>query len=91
MRKHTKIYLEYFGYDLHNPSQYVPCERCTSPSTDIHHLTPRGMGGDPTGSKDTIENLVALCRNCHNIVERDPEENESLRKRHLKRLGENFF
>jgi 5-methylcytosine-specific restriction endonuclease McrA len=23
------------------------------------------MGGDPTGKRDTIENLMALCRICH--------------------------
>jgi len=60
MKKHTKIYLNYFGYDT---SDFIPCEVCGSQSTDIHHLSCRGMGGSKT--KDVIENLQALCRPCH--------------------------
>jgi 5-methylcytosine-specific restriction endonuclease McrA len=62
MKRHTRIYLEYFGYDT---SDYIPCECCGAKAVDIHHLKPRGMGGDPTGKRDTIDNLQALCRPCH--------------------------
>jgi len=57
MRKYTKIYLEYFGY---GDQDMIPCEICRTRAADIHHITGRGIG------KDVIENLMALCRECHN-------------------------
>lgn len=60
MKKHTEIYMDYFGYDK---TDFIPCEVCESQSVDIHHIKPRGMGGSKT--KDVIENLQALCRPCH--------------------------
>jgi 5-methylcytosine-specific restriction endonuclease McrA len=59
MKKHTKIYFKHFGYDI---SDFVPCETCGSKAVDIHHIDSRGMGGS---EKDDINNLMALCRNCH--------------------------
>lgn len=60
MKKHTKVYMEYFGYDI---SDFIPCEICGKQAVDIHHISARGMGGSK--SKDFIENLMALCRKCH--------------------------
>lgn len=60
MKKHTRLYLNHFGYTT---SDFIPCEICKSQAIDIHHIEARGMGGSK--SKDTIENLMALCRNCH--------------------------
>lgn len=62
MQKHTKIYLDFFGYDI---SDFIPCEICDGQCNDIHHINARGMGGDPQGKKDVIENLMALCRDHH--------------------------
>jgi hypothetical protein len=61
MQKHTKIYIEFFGYDT---SDFIECEVCGSRAVDIHHIDARGMGGSQL--KDFIENLMALCRSCHN-------------------------
>ena len=60
MKKHVKVYFEYFGYDV---TDFVPCEICGKMANDIHHVHARGMGG--TKKADNIENLMALCRNCH--------------------------
>ena len=60
MKKYTKIYLKYFGY---GQDDYVPCEVCDNRAVDIHHIEARGMGG--SNDKDLIENLMALCRQCH--------------------------
>jgi 5-methylcytosine-specific restriction endonuclease McrA len=60
MKKYVKTYLDYFGYDQ---SSWIPCEMCGQTANDIHHIEARGMGGSKT--KDTIENLQALCRKCH--------------------------
>lgn len=61
MKKHTMVYLKGMGYDV---SDFIPCEVCQSKAVDIHHIEARGMGG--TKKKDYLENLMALCRFCHN-------------------------
>ena len=60
MKKHTKVYLNYFNYDT---SDWIGCEICNSTAVDIHHIESRGMGGSK--ENDVIENLMALCRECH--------------------------
>ena len=59
MKKHTKIYLDYFNYSI---SDIILCEVCDMVAVDIHHINARGLGGS---NKDYINNLQALCRNCH--------------------------
>jgi hypothetical protein len=60
MKPHVKIYLNHFGYDV---SSFIPCEICNKKAIDIHHIECKGMGGSK--QKDVIENLQALCRECH--------------------------
>jgi 5-methylcytosine-specific restriction endonuclease McrA len=60
LKKHTKLYLAYFGYDQ---SDFIPCEICKAQAIDIHHIECRGMGG--TKEPDNINNLMAVCRDCH--------------------------
>ena len=57
MQKHTKVYYKYFDY---GEQDIILCEACGRPAVDIHHINGRGEG------KDVIENLIALCRDCHN-------------------------
>lgn len=81
MKLHTKIYLEFFGFKI---PEDCGCEVCGSPAVDVHHIEARGMGGDPQGKKDVIENLQALCRNCHNQYGDVPDLKEMLKTVHLK-------
>ncbi len=60
MKKHTRIYLDYFSFDR---CDFIPCEVCGNPANDIHHIDARGMGGSK--EKDVISNLQAVCRGCH--------------------------
>lgn len=60
MKKHTKIYMQHFGYGV---DDFIPCEVCGKRAVDIHHIEARGMGG--TSKPDEISNLMALCRVCH--------------------------
>ena len=45
-----------------------PCRVCGGPATGMHHVLPRGQGGD-----DVLENCVGLCGDgvlgCHGRVE----------------------
>ena len=59
MKPYIKLYLDH--HNLHG--EFIPCAVCGVESTDIHHIEPKGMGG--TAGKDVIENLIALCRDCH--------------------------
>lgn len=47
------------------------CQRCLSDrSQDVHELKSRARGGSITD----LDNLVALCRSCHNWVTQNPKE-----------------
>jgi 5-methylcytosine-specific restriction endonuclease McrA len=78
--KYKQIYLDFFGYD---ETDRIPCELCSATAVDIHHIDARGMGGDPQKKKDVIENLMALCRKCHDKVEGNKEDKPVLRRIHL--------
>ena len=57
MKKHVKIYRDRFPEFI----DYFPCEVCGDVATDIHHIKYKSRGG-----KDEIDNLIGLCRSCHN-------------------------
>lgn len=54
--------MEFFGFTT---GDFIPSEISGRPAADIHHIKSRGMGGDPTGKRDVIENLMALTREEH--------------------------
>jgi 5-methylcytosine-specific restriction endonuclease McrA len=81
LKKHTKIYLKWFGY---GPEDWIPCEICERKCVDIHHIDARGMGGSK--EKDTIENLMGLCRECHELYGDVKEAKEDLKKIHSLRM-----
>ena len=81
MKKHTKIYFDYFGYD---ETDFIACEVCGSKSVDIHHLDAKGMGGSKL--KDYIENLIAVCRDCHIKCHDNKDFNNEAKQIHLDRL-----
>jgi len=70
MKKHTKIYMKAFGYEI---GDQIPCEFSPEFSgvtvDDVHHINSRGMGGDPKGVKDCIENLMGVSRHYHDRCE----------------------
>lgn len=62
MKRHVKIYFDHHGY---KPGDFIPCRVCGCTAVDIHHIIARRSGGNPSGDKDTPENLIALCRKHH--------------------------
>lgn len=55
-----------FGYD---ESSFISCELCGAKSVEIHHIEPRSsFGSKRKDEQDHIDNLIALCRDCHNKV-----------------------
>ena len=81
MKKHTKLYLQEMGYD---ETDWIPCEVCNRQAVDIHHIEARGMGG--TSNHDTIENLMALCRECHLNMGDKKQFKEQLKSIHLSHI-----
>ena len=82
MKKHTKVYLKAMGYDT---TDFIPCEICGAKAVDIHHIESRGMGGSKDA--DTIENLMALCRKCHNAFGDLKQHREMLKAVHNHHLS----
>lgn len=64
MKNHTKTYFKESGID---PYGFIPCEICHSVGIDLHHIECKGMGGNPNKDKDVFENLMMLCRRCHDF------------------------
>jgi 5-methylcytosine-specific restriction endonuclease McrA len=67
LKHHVKLYLDKMRRLGIEPHELV-CERCgrgggSAVLLDVYHISTRGMGGSP--SKDTGDNLEALCRECH--------------------------
>lgn len=80
MKQYTKLYFSFFGYSR---GDFIPCEICNSTAVDIHHIESRGRGGNPSGEKDAIENLMALCRADHEKYGDKKQHKEWLKEVHL--------
>ncbi len=57
MKKHVKIYMDYFGYCI---DDIILCSACGKQANSIHHIIYRSQGG-----KDEIGNLIATDQSCH--------------------------
>ena len=75
MQNHTKVYMNFFGHDI---SDTILCEMCAALAVDIHHIEKRNKT-----KNDYIENLIALCRDCHINAEGDKSFNSYCRIQHL--------
>jgi hypothetical protein len=84
MKKYTKQYFSYFGYAL---DDFLPCEVCGNKAVDLHHIDCKGMGGSTT--KDKIENIMAVCRQCHLEYGDKKEHMEFLKEKHLNFINDN--
>jgi 5-methylcytosine-specific restriction endonuclease McrA len=63
MKTHVSNYFQAFGYEVHS---WIACEICGRTGQDIHHIEPRSkFGSKNREDMDKIENLVCLCRKCH--------------------------
>lgn len=65
MKKHIKIYCDFFGY---GEQDYKPSEISGLPLEDVHHISQKGLGGSK--KLDTIRNLIGLTREEHDRAHR---------------------
>ncbi len=54
--------MQALGYEK---GDFIPSEISGQKAVDICHIIPRGMGGNPEGGLDRIENLMAQTREEH--------------------------
>ena len=89
--------MDFFDY---GETDFVMCEFCENDrAVDIHHLNSRKMGGVGSnrikGTKNTdldyIENLVGLCRDCHNKCEHDKMANFYCKIKHLENVCHQIY
>ncbi len=78
MKKHIKIYIDYFGYA---ENDFIPSEISGKPAVDIHHIQFGAMG-----RKNNIENLIAVTREEHIDAHENKLTKEELQKIHNKNL-----
>jgi len=57
MKRYIAIYMRAHGYKC---GDFIPCEDCGATAVDVHHKKGR-IGKDA----DLPENLIAVCRRCH--------------------------
>ena len=63
MQRHIRNYLSSIGAD---ESTRIRCEVCNAVAVDIHHIIPRSkFGSKRKEEQDAPDNLIALCRICH--------------------------
>ena len=92
MKKHTKIYLNYFGL---GEQDFFFCEyewvvnKKEVRAVDINHIDARGMGGSK--NKDHITNLMATSRDLHNKFGDIKSMKEKLKEIHLEFLTNNPY
>ena len=75
---YKQTYIDYFDY---SKDENILCERCGAAAVDIHHIVYKSQGG-----KDNIENLIALCRDCHNLAHSEKLSKSELQDVHLKAM-----
>jgi hypothetical protein len=82
MKKHTKVYFNFFNVEYDPVSGWHNCvsEISGLPAVDIHHIESRGMGGSKNA--DRIENLMALTREEHEHYGDKTEHLEYLKQTH---------
>lgn len=83
MKKHIKTYLEYYWVE----QDQIKCEnpKCKNMAVDIHHIKPRSWFWKKIKYlQDLIENLIALCRDCHDRAHFKKEK--YLRKEELQKI-----
>ena len=78
MKQHTKNYLKHYNYGI---DDIILCEICGSIAVDLHHIIYKSQGGS-----DSIDNIIALCRKCHDMA-----HNETFSKEYLKNIHESNF
>ena len=89
MKKHVKIFMEYWNISIADITPCFACEGEDGVINDVHHIENKKIGGDPLGLQDRIDNLIGLCRKCHDKAHFEKGYNEICKKILMKRIKAN--
>ncbi len=82
MQRHKKNYLKHLWYP-----EYINCEVCWNIAVDVHHIVLRShFWKNKKEEQDNIENLIGLCRICHEKAHKYEYTKEFLQEIHKKML-----
>jgi len=73
MKKYKKTFKDY--YNISEDENFL-CENCGAVAVDIHHIVFKSHCGT-----DNINNLIALCRNCHIKAHNNKQFNNELKEK----------
>lgn len=78
MKTYTKVYMDYFGYDI---SSWMPCEipGCGQQAVDVAHIWAKSIRPK---LRDKIENLMGSCREHHAEYGDKAQHREMLQEAH---------
>tara|TARA_R110002074_G_scaffold231340_2_gene402929 strand:- start:649 stop:915 length:267 start_codon:yes stop_codon:yes gene_type:complete len=84
LKPYLRLVQKYWGY----ADQDIPlCFNCGNDfAVDWHHIESRKNGGDK--KKDTISNLIALCRKCHNLAHDHKISKETLKNKLMEKIND---
>ena len=83
MKNHVDVYRQ-FWWDELTLSQTEQCVTCGEWGGEVHHISNRQSGGSKC--KDYIENLICLCRTCHDKCHKHKEFNKFARIKNLQNI-----
>lgn len=83
VQDHTKILFKGRGWKI---PEDAPCTHCGDFAVDTHHYRNRGSGSSKY--LDYYENLIPLCRLCHDIAGVDKEFNHKVYIKNLENIIE---
>ena len=67
MQKHVHNYLKHYNQCWDDFGRlHIRCEVCWMEAVDLHHIIPRSkFWKNRKEEQDRVENIIALCRFCH--------------------------
>ena len=78
MKKYLRMFMKYYGY-TEADSYSELCWYCAKNVwVEVHHIISRGMGGSKL--RDTVDNLIPLCRSCHEDSEVINKQKDKLKE-----------
>ena len=86
MKKHVKIFMEYWNISIADITPCFACEGEDGVINDVHHIENKKSGGDPQGLQDRIDNLIGLCRKCHDKAHFEKGYNEICKEKLNERI-----
>ena len=76
-KNYKKIFFDFWGLSQADIPQCWGCYQ--RPAVEIHHLTPKRMGGSKKNSYNVPDNLFPVCRPCHTLAHSNKRINEEFR------------